>query len=464
LNNETKQYSKAIGILKAADHTGWILTLVEKAATGFRMGGYATVSDAAKLASEIEKLSGGKSNPDEDTTLVCVGADTTQTVFFAFKTPQVEGARLTAIIHAQAETLLPMPLSQAAFTWRMVRQDGATQDGCLAVVRKNYYQELCNVVPGRVGSILPDAAGLVKGWAGVFESTTEKCVLIQIRKHSCILAVSEGEKLVRAAAVDVEDLSLTMVVAHDLAAVLDTMELPKSTPVYITGEEDIAAALCRELAQGGRPVQRWRLSDNKISALGIRDKLTEIRNRPETIGLAIAALDEQGPTYDFIRLPKTEAMDDAVVDKKGLVRGLAAAAIFVILLLGGIYWTSARQLEAIEQALSSEYHGTTGHAILERQQMRDRISKALPDMLEMLSAIGSCMDRDMLLDSISFKKGQPVRIAAKARSFEQVNAFHKKLQEQACFKDVKLISPTLDERRSQVQFTITLAYRNFTRS
>jgi Tfp pilus assembly protein PilN len=136
----------------------------------------------------------------------------------------------------------------------------------------------------------------------------------------------------------------------------------------------------------------------------------------------------------------------------------------VILLLGGIYWTSARQLEAIEQALSSEYHGTTGHAILERQQMRDRISKARPDMLEMLSAIGSCMDRDMLLDSISFKKGQPVRIAAKARSFEQVNAFHKKLQEQACFKDVKLISPTLDERRSQVQFTITLAYRNFTRS
>jgi len=464
LNNETKVYSKAIGILKAVDNTGWTVTLVEKTAAGFRMSGYVTVSDAAKLASEVEKLSGSKANPEEDTTLVCVGADTTQTVFFAFKAPLVEGAKLTAVIHAQAETLLPMPLSQAAFTWRMVKQDGATQDGCLAVVRKTYYQEMCNLVPGRVASILPDAVGLVKGWAGVFESTTEKCVLIQIRKHSCILAVSEGEKLVRAAAVDVEDLSLTTVVAHDLAAVMDTMELPKSTPVYVTGEEEIAAALCRDLAQVGRPVQRWRLSDNKVTALQIRDKLTEIRNHPETIGLAMAALDEQEPTYDFIRLPKPEAVDDAVVDKKILVRGLAAAAVFVVLLLGAIYWTSARELEVIEQILSTEYHGTTGQAILARQQMRDRISKARPDMLEMLAAIGSCMDRDMLLDSISFKKGQPVRIAAKARSFEQVNAFHKKLQEQACFKDVKLISPTLDERRSQVQFTITLAYRNFTRS
>ncbi len=463
MNNETKLYTKAIGILKASDNAGWILSLVEKTATGLQMSGYVTVSDAAKVASEIAKLSGGKSNPEEDTMLVCVGADTTQTVFFPFKTPQVEGARLTAIIHGQAETLLPMALSQAAFTWRMVKQDGATQDGYLAVVRKNYYQELCNVVPGRVESILPDAAGLVRGWAGVFESTPEKCALIQIRKHSCILAVSEAEKLVRAAAVDVEDLSLTTVVAHDLTTVLDTMELPKSTPVYITGEEEIAAALCRELAHGGRPVQRWRLSDAKISALGIRDKLTEIRNRPETIGLAIAALDEQGLAYDFIRLPRTEELEDAVLDKKGLVRSLIAAAIFLVLLLGGIYWTSARQLESIEQALAADYHGTTGQAILARQQMRDQISRARPDMLEMLSTIGSCMDRDMLLDSISFKKGQPVRIAAKARSFEQVNAFHKKLQDQACFKDVKLISPTLDERRSQVQFTITLAYRNFNR-
>jgi len=171
LNNETKLYTKAIGILKASDNAGWILSLVEKTATGLQVSGYVTVSDAAKVASEIAKLSGGKSNPEEDTTLVCVGADTTQTVFFAFKTPQVEGARLTAIIHGQAETLLPMALSQAAFTWRMVKQDGATQDGYLAVVRKTYYQELCNVVPGRGESILPDAAGLVKGWAGVFEST-----------------------------------------------------------------------------------------------------------------------------------------------------------------------------------------------------------------------------------------------------------------------------------------------------
>ncbi|MBN2511744.1 MAG: PilN domain-containing protein [Sedimentisphaerales bacterium] len=463
MNSETKRYSKAISVLKSADNAGWILTLIEKTSAGLQLGGYVTVSDAAKLSSEIEKLSGSKFNPDEDTTLVCVGADTTQTVFFAFKAPLVEGAKLTAIIHAQAETLLPMALSQAAFTWRMVKQGSDTQDGCLAVVRKNYYQELYNLIPGRVESILPDAAGLVKGWASVFESTTEKCALIQIRKHSCILAVSEAEKLVRAAAVDVEDLSLTTVVAHDLTTVLATMELPKSTPVYVTGEEEFAAGLCRELAQEGRPVQRWKLSDNKISALGIRDKLTEIRNRPETIGLAVAALDEQGPAYDFIRLPRTEEIENAVVDKKGLIRSLAVAAVFVVLLLGGIYWTSARQLESIEQALAAEYHGTTGQAILARQQMRDRISKARPDMLEMLSTIGSCMDKDMLLDSISFKKGQPVRIAAKARSFEQVNAFHKKLQEQTCFKDVKLISPTLDERRSRVQFTITLAYRNFNR-
>jgi hypothetical protein len=134
-----------------------------------------------------------------------------------------------------------------------------------------------------------------------------------------------------------------------------------------------------------------------------------------------------------------------------------------VLFLFVSYWTTQREIRAIQQVLAQSYEDTTGEKILMRQQIRERFAKARPDMLELLTILNTCAGNDVKIDTFNFKKGQPVRINAKTNSYERAYAFDKKLKEQSGISGVKLISPTMDEKKRQVQFTLTFIYKNFSR-
>lgn len=440
----------------------WILAGVQKTATGTRILGFASVSDEMAVASEAEKLAQTQLGDEQNPVMIAAAADTAQVGFYPFAVPLVEGPKLEVFISAQAEAVIPMPLTQAAFTWRIVQQDSAVQRGFLCAVRRSYVQELMGLAVGRVGSILPDVTGLARAWAAMFESTSQPALLIQLRRHHCILALCEQEKLIRAAAADWDGPSITTLL-RDLPSLLETLQVSSSIPFYITGLESEAKALCEALTNAGKTTFLWRISENKIHALGLTTAPAEVLDCPQAAGLALAAMDGESPEFDFIRRPKTQT--DAVVawDKKALIRSLSIAAAVLFLFLAVSYRTAQKEIRAIQQALTAAHQDTTGEKIIARQQMRERIAKARPDVQELLTTLNTCAGNDILVDSFNFKKGQPVRIVAKTGSFERVYAFQKKLQECSGISGVKLISPTMDEKKKQVQFTMTFAYRNFSR-
>jgi hypothetical protein len=394
--------------------------------------------------------------------MVAAAADTAQVGFYPFAVPLVEGPKLEAVIAAQAEAVIPMSLTQAAFTWRIVQQDSTVQRGFLCAVRRSYFQELMGLAARRVGSILPDATGLARVWAAMYESTSQPALLIQMRRHHCILALCEREKLVRAAVADWEGSSITTLL-RDLPSLLETLQISSSIPFYITGPESEAKTLCEALTSLGNPVFLWQVSENKVRALGLTTVPAEVLDCPQAAGLALAALDEEAPEFDFIRRPKTQTDTAVVWDKKALIRGLSIAAAVLFFFLAVSYRTAQKEIRVIRQALTAAHQDTTGEKIIARQQMRERVARARPDMQELLTILNTCAGNDVLVDSFSFKKGQNTRIVAKTGSFERVYAFQKKLQESAGISNVKLISPTKDEKKKQVQFTMTFAYRNFSR-
>jgi hypothetical protein len=297
----------------------------------------------------------------------------------------------------------------------------------------------------------------------MFESTLEKCLLVQVRQHHCIVAVCEQEKLVRAAAIDWEGPQTLGTLAHDLLNLLETLDAGNSPSFYITGPQSTAESLCERLAAAGKTVRLWTVSNDKLQSVELTEIPAEILHCPEAAGIALAALEEEPAEFDLIRRPKTETTAGAVWDKRVLIRGLGFAAAVLVLFFAVLHWTAQMEVKTIEQALAATHQDTTGQKILARQQMRERIAAARPDMSYLMTALNTCVGNDVLLDSFSFKKGQPIRIVAKTGSFERVYTFQKKVQEQAGISDVKLISPTMDEKKKQVQFTITFAYRSFSR-
>ncbi|MBA4397481.1 MAG: hypothetical protein C0394_08885 [Syntrophus sp. (in: bacteria)] len=420
-------------------------------------------SDAARLSSEAEKLADGKINVEQNPVLLAAAADTAHMGFYPFTVPQVDGAMLETLIVTQAEMIIPTPLAQVAFTWRIIRRESGTQHGFLAAVRKGYFQELSRLAGGGVGSILPDATGLVAAWSSVFDSTPHVSVLIQVRNHCCVLALCDQEKLVRATAIDFDAVGGTHALLHDLLTVVDELDVTKTAGLYLTGQTNTVAALCGELTAAGKSAQLWALSESKVSALGAQNYQSQLCSQPEAFGIAIAALGEDCPEFDFVRRPRALTSSAITIDKRGLVRSLAMVAVMILLFYAVKYWAANSQLQQIRQALSAEHQATTGQKILARQQMRERIVKSRPDMLEVFMALSKSAEKDITLDTFNFKKGQPIRITARAQSFEQVYQFQKKLQEQAGVRDVKLISPTNDERKKQVQFTMTFMYKNFSK-
>jgi hypothetical protein len=462
LNGEVKQYFKAIGVSWCDRMQRWILAGVQKTATGTRFLGFASVSDGMAVASEAEKLAQTRLGDEQNPVMVAAAADTAQVGFYPFAVPLVEGPKLEAFISTQAEAVIPMPLTQAAFTWRIVQQDSTVQRGFFCAVRRSYFQELMGLAARRIDSILPDATGLARAWAAMFESTSQPALLIQLRRHHCILALCEQEKLIRAAAADWDGPSITTLL-RDLPSLLETLQVSSSIPFYITGPKSEAKALCEALTNAGKTTFLWQISENKIHALGLTTAPAEVLDCPQAAGLALAALDEEAPEFDFIRRPKTQTDAVAVWDKKALIRGLSIAAVMLFLFLAVSYRTAQKEIRAIQQALTAAHQDTTGEKIIARQQMRERIARARPDVQELLTTLNTCAGNDVLVDSFNFKKGQPVRIVAKTGSFERVYAFQKKLQEYTGISNVKLISPTMDEKKKQVQFTMTFAYRNFSR-
>ena len=61
------------------------------------------------------------------------------------------------------------------------------------------------------------------------------------------------------------------------------------------------------------------------------------------------------------------------------------------------------------------------------------------------------------------QKGQAVTITGQAGNTEQMWAYEKNLREQKDLTNVTIVNPTRDSKTKKIRFTITFAYKTFSR-
>jgi Tfp pilus assembly protein PilN len=99
----------------------------------------------------------------------------------------------------------------------------------------------------------------------------------------------------------------------------------------------------------------------------------------------------------------------------------------------------------------------------EHQALLKTVARHRPDLLQLLKDLGAGDTDGIVLDSLHFKKGQPVTVTGRADNEEMMWKFQDGLRNQNGIDDVDNPSATPDKKTKKLKFTVTFQYRNFTK-
>ena len=148
--------------------------------------------------------------------------------------------------------------------------------------------------------------------------------------------------------------------------------------------------------------------------------------------------------------------------QKQSLRAVGVMAIILLLCIAAGYWTVRLHVRQLGRELATEVEGLKAETLLQQQNYQETVARARLDLIELMEAIQASRD-GLVLDSIEFEKGKPVKLTAAAGDYAQVYGFQKRLQAQKGVSALRLIDPRLDERTKQVRFTMQFHYKHFTK-
>jgi len=132
----------------------------------------------------------------------------------------------------------------------------------------------------------------------------------------------------------------------------------------------------------------------------------------------------------------------------------AAALILFLLVLYAVDAASYRRLSRLEANADFEQ-------LMRRQAVMKEVARLRPDLLELLEEINSIECKGIMLDSFSFKRGEPASIAGQADGDGHYK-FEKMLQDIKGISDVRMNS-SKEAKGDKYRFTITFHYSVFTK-
>lgn len=466
---EAKKISCGLGLLsfdrkKDALQAALVLKEVSGRNRVLFAGGF---EDAGQIAERISGIS--KESFEDGCVEAAAGVIDSEIIYYGFDLPDVGRDELEKLVGGQVEGLSPLPMEQVGWSWRLGSSSENQRHIEAAVVRKKSLEsavgptETIKGVPGQAEATvmaLPVAAGLVRGLRACFADFAERSAVLRLRDGECVLACAEGASLCRAWVLEISGADgWAGHLARDAMACLESSQGQVRPEVYaVCRDKGVAAAVCEGFAEMGVEANAIEPDEAKLTVLGVAEA-KDVYDNVEVIGLAFGAM-EKAVEFDFCRLPKKSHKQAALSGRRlvGAAAAALAAALCCVLALG---WFSRKELAAVREVLSREYQGVSGSAVLERAGLRESIARQRPEMLEVLGAIGSSVPEGMLIDSFVFKKGQPVRITGRARDFEAVYGFQKKLDGRSGISQVRLWEPRVEDKDKQVLFRITFNYRHF---
>jgi hypothetical protein len=425
-------------------------------------------------------LSAGRDKKNDHRKVV-VGFGSAGAAFYRIEAPDVGPDETEAIVRMQAETLLPLPADQMEVAWRR----GAVRDDSAAITIVAARSQTLRAFVGQVSAIEPsriwlDCEGTAKAWDAFFSGREKDVVVLSVTAQSMQVCIMEQSRLSNAAVLDVgladflgsapgapedidvlEQTEITERYAQDVQSILEAFGLAqtKALPVYVLSDGNgVYEQVARSLRASGINA---RTVLPRVGQLSAPEEFgaAQIFEYRVPIGLALMALETPKQAIDVFasvyRPGEKERPRAGLLSPK--VSGAIAAAVLALLVIVSyaVDVTNEKRLRRFQE-------GAGFKELLEQRALMKTVALHRPDLLELLSEINSGDNAGVTLDSLYFKKGQPVKITGQVRSTEQLYDFHESLLSKKGIKHALIPSTSTDSKSKMITFTITFDWKTFT--
>jgi hypothetical protein len=420
-----------------------------------------------------------------------VGLDSTGVAFYRVTAPAVESQEMASIVRMQAESLLPLPPDQIEVAWRTTPATNGNVEITIAAARRDYLHKFAGSVRDfRPGHILLSCEGTVKAWQSLFadgprpgtgngiaRAGETRTLLVSIGAENTQICLIRNGAVTQAAvlgtgtadlvasedhAAQLRSAEMVERFAQDVRTVLGSFGWDESTswPMLVLSDGGEALNRIVESLNGAGLPAKVSLPDARALKLPAGFKTQDIYEYRTPLGLSLIALERPAGALDLFEriVAEQEQEKTTTAWRSVLVAGAVAAGMLVALFATTYLADAANARRWNELVARPDFEAARQHQALLKTVARHR-----PDMLELLTALNTGKNDGIVLDSLHFKKGQPVTIAGQAGNTEQMWAFEKNLRARKDMTNVAIVNPTPDSKTKKIKFTITFSYKGFSK-
>lgn len=405
-----------------------------------------------------------------------VGLDSTAVAFYRISAPAVGADETSALVRMQAESLLPLAPDRIEVAWRKMPSTNGKVDITIAAARREHLVDFARLVrPFQPRDVFLSCEGLAKAWQRLFAEQEHRAVIVSVGQRLTQVCLVEEGLLTHSTVVDTGMVDLapppdeaeesgetTERFAQDMRAVLDSFGWKASVPWPIVVMSD-----------GGVPFDRIVDSLNAAglparTSLPRTDKLAGPADlTPETVyeyrvplGLALMALEGRGEALDLFAQMARDEQERATRSSRWTTwaAGAVAAAMLAGLVITAYFVDRGKAAHFAAVVSRPEFEAAREH-----QKLLKTVARHRPDILQLIADLGAGETDGIILDSMHFKKGQPVTITGQADNEEKMWKFQDGLRNQKGVSDVDNPSASPDKKTKKLKFTITFQYKSFTK-
>jgi hypothetical protein len=401
---------------------------------------------------------------------VVIGLDSSRLRYLEMTLPPVEMSQLPLLIRTQAEAQLPLEGEQMQLAWRL---SPAVQGyGCTVAAARLDSADAAlgrQSLNGKLTAVIPESAGFAQIRRYFFAPTPDVCTVLRRRTDGFAVLLLDGTALVQSSVIHAESSDIAehpAMVMQDILMELDVVgkKNGRKCPVYMNAQMDpFMRDVEVKIRQAGWEVSVLEPDKTAIGRTKIDAEEDIYGPRLDAAGLAVLALNETAPAFDFLQMRRlAQPVEDARRRRKQRLRAIGYIAVLALLCAAVSFWSLKMQVGQLHRELASEVDDLKAEALLLRQNYQEAVARARLEVLELFEVLQASRD-GLLLDSIEYEAGKPVKLVASAGSYEQVYGFQKRLLAQNGVSQVRLIDPRMDERTRQVRFSMQFQYKHFTK-
>mgnify|MGYP001436918360 CR=1 FL=1 len=142
---------------------------------------------------------------------------------------------------------------------------------------------------------------------------------------------------------------------------------------------------------------------------------------------------------------------------------LAVMALALITFLLVWYRYDVARRDHLSHLFTESAYAASLETLAQKQELRRFVAGQRPDMLELLEGVHSALPESMLIDKITFRQGQRLRIEGHTPKADDILTFQENLQKCDDFNFVHNEGETTNSEKKYTAFILSCDYKQFTR-